>query len=106
LANMVMLLFFLRLKIGHIDGRKMLVSFGKTLFASLIMGLVVYFCSYLIEDNLDIQYKNIQIIQVIVPVIVGIMVYGSMAWLMRMEEAQMAMGILMRKLKRKRKRNE
>lgn len=106
LANMVMLLFFLRLRIGHIDGRKMLASFGKTLFASLIMGVVVYFCSYLIEANFDIQYKTIQIIQVVVPVIVGVVVYGSMAWMMKMEEAQMAMGILMRKLKRKRKRNE
>lgn len=103
LANMVMLLIFLRIKIGNIDGRKMLASFSKTLFASLVMAVVVYFLSYLIEVNFDIQSKTIQIIQVIIPVLIGAVIYGATAWMMKMEEAQMAMGILMRKIRRKRR---
>jgi len=101
LANMVLLLYYLRRKIGHIDGRSMLKSFFKTLIAALIMGVFVYFTAYLIEINLDVGIKLIQITQVLLAIMVGVVVYAVMVSMMKMDEAQLAMGILMRKLKRK-----
>lgn len=101
LVNMVLLLFYLRNKIGHIDGREMLTSFSKTLLASLIMGLVVYITANLFETNFDIQNKLVQITQVLLGVGVGAVVYTIIVSLMKMEEATMAMGILMRRFKRR-----
>ncbi|MFZ5946021.1 MAG: murein biosynthesis integral membrane protein MurJ [Bacillota bacterium] len=101
LANMVLLLYHLRIKIGHIDGRHMVNSFVKTLIASLIMGIAVYFTANLIELNLDITKKSIQITQVLIGVGVGALVYSIIVSLLRMEESAMVMGILTRRLRRK-----
>ncbi|MFZ7103407.1 MAG: murein biosynthesis integral membrane protein MurJ [Peptococcaceae bacterium] len=101
LVNMVLLLYYLRRKIGHIDGRNMLVSFAKTLAASLIMGLMVYLTAYFIEIHFNINLKVIQILQVLISVGVGAVIYGIIVTFMKMEEARMALGILTRRLKRK-----
>jgi putative peptidoglycan lipid II flippase len=42
-ANFVLLIILLRKKIGRVDARKIISSFFKALFASLIMGFVGYF---------------------------------------------------------------
>ena len=101
LANMVLLLFYLRNKIGHIDGRQMLLSFAKTLTAALIMGIAVYFAAYLFEINFDMQNKLMQILQVLIGIGTGAAVYIVIVTLMKMEEAEMAVGILMRRFKKK-----
>jgi len=101
LANMVLLLYYLRNKIGHIDGRQMLASFTKTLTASLIMGLIVYFSAYLFEANFDMQNKLLQITEVLLGVGIGAVVYILVVTLMKMEEASMAQGILMRRFRKK-----
>jgi putative peptidoglycan lipid II flippase len=104
LANMVLLLYFLRRKIGNIDGRHMVISFGKTLLASLFMGIVVYFTAYLIEINFNIHSKLVQIMQVLAGVCVGALVYSIIVMFMRMEEANTAKGILLRRFKKKKNR--
>lgn len=101
LVNMVLLLYFLRNKIGHIDGREMLRSFSKTLIASLIMGAIVYLTVYLFEMYFGVQGKILQIIEVILGVGVGALVYIVIVSLMKMEEASIAMGILLRRFRRK-----
>lgn len=103
LANMVLLLYYLRRKIGHIDGRRMLISFLKTGLASLLMGIVVYYTAQYIEINFDISNKIIQILQVLIAVGVGTLVYSLLVTLMKMEEAQMALGILTRRLNRRKR---
>ena len=42
-TNFILLFIFLRNKIGRVDARKIISSFAKALFASLIMGFVGYF---------------------------------------------------------------
>ena len=49
-----LLFFILRKKIGNLDGYRILVSFIKTFIASLLMGLVIYLCSFKIGMNLFI----------------------------------------------------
>ena len=52
--NFFLLFFILRKKIGNLDGYRILVSFIKTFIASLLMGLVIYLCSFKIGMNLFI----------------------------------------------------
>jgi putative peptidoglycan lipid II flippase len=101
LVNMVLLLYFLRNKIGHIDGREILKSFSKTLIASLIMGAIVYLTVYLFEIYFGVQGKFLQITEVILGVSVGALVYIVIVSFMKMEEANMAMGILLRRFRKR-----
>ena len=101
LANMVLLLYYLRNKIGNIDGKNMLYSFTKTLLASLLMGVVVFYTAQLIEFNFDIQNKLVQIGEVLLAIAVGGLTYSILVTALKMQEASMAWGILMRRLRRK-----
>ena len=101
LANMVMLLFFLRRKIGNIDGKKMLISFGQSILAALAMAIIAYLTAQLIEGHFDVQLKIVQIFQVFIAITAGAVAYGTIAWLMKMEEAEMAIGIILRRFKKK-----
>ncbi|MGI6224649.1 MAG: murein biosynthesis integral membrane protein MurJ [Peptococcales bacterium] len=101
LVNMVLLLLFLRNKIGHISGREMLISFGKTLTASVIMGVIVYFSASLFEMNFGVESKVLQISQVFLGVGIGALVYILIVSFMKMEEAKMATGILTRRIRRR-----
>lgn len=103
LVNMVLLLYYLRKKIGHIDGREMLRSFAKTFAASIFMGIIVYFTVYLFELNFGVQSKVLQITEVLLGVGVGALVYIVLVSRMKMEEASIAMGILMRRFRKKKK---
>ncbi|WP_084053158.1 murein biosynthesis integral membrane protein MurJ [Desulfonispora thiosulfatigenes] len=102
LVNMILLLYLLRVKIGKIDGTKMLVSFMKTLIASLFMGLIVYLASIFMEHSLDMSLKLNQILQVLISIGIGTIVYIIVANLMKMEEANMASKIIMKRFKKKR----
>lgn len=101
LANMILLLYFLKKKIGKIDGRRMTISFIKTLIASLFMGIIVYFSANLMENNFDMNLKIYQIIQVLLSAFIGVVVYMITVSFMKMEEAQMALGLVLKRFKRK-----
>lgn len=101
IVNMLLLLSLLRLKIGKIDGRNMLTSFIKTLFSSLVMGLAVYISMTLIENNFNMTLKLAQIVQVLISIGIGAVVYIIIAKLMKMEEADMASNMIMKRFKKK-----
>ncbi|MDD2401384.1 MAG: murein biosynthesis integral membrane protein MurJ [Clostridia bacterium] len=100
-VNMVALLCILRRKIGSIDGRKMLASFVKTLGISLIMGVVTYETAQFMETIVDVGTKMGQVIQVGVSVPVGILVFGALVMLFKMEEGELAKKMLLRRVSRK-----
>ncbi|NLT94534.1 MAG: murein biosynthesis integral membrane protein MurJ [Clostridia bacterium] len=101
LVNMVLLLYYLRVKIGHIGGREMLKSFSKTLIASLVMGAIVYFSVAFFELNFGVQSKIMQVTEVILGIGLGALAYGVIVTLMNMEEAAIAKEILLRKFRKK-----
>jgi len=45
IVNMLLLLYFLKRKIGFIDGRRIITSLTKILLASTIMGMACGWCS-------------------------------------------------------------
>ncbi|WP_227767546.1 murein biosynthesis integral membrane protein MurJ [Zhaonella formicivorans] len=98
--NMLILLWILRKKIGSIDGRNMLLSFLKSLAASVVMGVTVYLFSQWLEEFLDVNSKINQGIEVMLGVGLGAAIYIGIAWLFRMEEARMVAELLARRFKR------
>lgn len=97
IVNMLLLLYVLKLKLGTMDGRKIFTSFLKILGISTIMGVAVYWGSSITEGFVNVGTKVGQITQVTVGVSVGVLVYTTLALLIKMEEAQMAKGIMMRR---------
>ncbi|MBZ4686779.1 MAG: putative peptidoglycan lipid flippase [Clostridia bacterium] len=104
--NMVALLVILRLKIGGIDGKRMLISFFQSVFASIAMGLPLYYIAGFLEKWIDVSIKLGQFIQVILGIAIGTVIYAVIVSLFKMEEADMVLGILKRKFKIKKRKKE
>lgn len=98
--NMLALLWVLRQKIGSIDGRYILSSFSKSLAASLVMGVIVYYFSRAVEQHLDISSKLNQGLEVLIGMGLGVVIYLGLALLLKMEEAQLVRDLLLKRLKR------
>lgn len=99
--NLVVLLWWLRFKIGNIGGKILTVSFLQSLFGSVIMGTAVYYTTTFYEQVFDISNKLHQVIQVGLGVFIGAAVYALIAFVLKMEEAEMVKAILKRKFGRK-----
>lgn len=97
--NMLALLYMLRRRIGHIDGWAILRATGKTLIASLVMGVVVWWWA----DWLGSRLGDGMLAawgQLITGTLLGIIVFALTAKLMKMEEFEQVTGLLRRKLRR------
>lgn len=98
--NLMILLYILRRKIGQIGFRKILKSFVLITVSSGLMGVVVYLVSTYIGTHFDLGVKINQIIQVGVSITVGLVVFAAAILACKLEETEMVLGIVRRKLKR------
>jgi len=98
--NMVMLLYFLRRKIGQIGVKQMVRSFVLITISSIIMGIITYGVSVLLGSQLDMNKDINQVIQVGVSIIIGFIVFAGTILLCRLEETELIWGMIRRKLKK------
>ncbi|MHB1127085.1 MAG: murein biosynthesis integral membrane protein MurJ [Bacillota bacterium] len=104
--NMGMLLYILRRKLSSIDGKRLAVSFLKSLVASVLMGLTSYAAVEVLGRWLDMASKANQALQVGVGVLVGVAGYVFLARAFRMEEGAMVWGMLTSRLRRRPKTSQ
>ncbi|HBT20321.1 MAG TPA: murein biosynthesis integral membrane protein MurJ [Peptococcaceae bacterium] len=97
--NMAALLYYLRKKIGSINGRAFLISFFQTLVSSVIMAVVGYYTAVYIESILDMSYKINQLIQVSLSIAVSVVVFAALSFCFRAEEMFLVLNILSRRFK-------
>jgi phage shock protein PspC (stress-responsive transcriptional regulator) len=64
------------------------------------MAVIVYYTAAGLEQLLDVSGKLMQVMQVAVGIIAGVLVYAIMAIVMKMEEARMVLRVVKRKLRR------
>jgi putative peptidoglycan lipid II flippase len=88
IVNMLVLFYVLRRKIGSINGRVILISFLKSLIASVIMGLTVSIFVQQMEAFLDISRKLNQGIIVMIGIGLGVISYIFIAFILKMDEAK------------------
>ncbi|NPV26868.1 MAG: murein biosynthesis integral membrane protein MurJ [Firmicutes bacterium] len=98
--NMVLLLALLRPKIGHIGGRLMLLSFGQTLLASAAMAIFTLGTVQYVSNVVAFNPKINQLLIVSTGVTVGAVVFGVVALLLRMEEAEMVLNLVKGRFRR------
>ncbi len=98
--NLAILLYLLRKKIGGLDVKRIVRSFFLITISSTIMGVAAYSFSRYLETIIDITGKTGQLLQVGLSIIVGLLVFIASMFMWKLEETEMVMGIIRRKLKR------
>lgn len=105
LLNMAALLFLLRRKIGRIGGRSILRTSGLASLASLVMGLAIFLMDRILPRLPVLSSQRPVIIagaEVLFGAGVGILLYGALAYVLKMEEAYLVLGLIKRRLSRAR----
>ena len=95
--EMIALLVILRIRLGRIDGMRILSSGIGTIAASIAMGIVCYYTVNELQLLLGVAHKLSQLAAVGGSIIVGILVYFFVASLLRMEEVQFTLEMLGRR---------
>lgn len=97
--NMLLLLYYLRKKIGPFDGKKIVLAGLKILLATIPMSLIVYLCIQTIDWSLQGQ-KLLKGGVLSLTIFAGIAVFLVFARLLGCEETKRVSEILRRKLKK------
>jgi putative peptidoglycan lipid II flippase len=104
-VEMLALLLILRIRIGHIDGRRILSSGIGTILACVAMGIACYYTADGLQRLLGITHKLSQLAAVGGSITVGILIYFFVAFLLRMEEVQFTLEMLGRRFNIRRARS-
>ncbi|NLY46745.1 MAG: murein biosynthesis integral membrane protein MurJ [Tissierella sp.] len=81
----VLLFIDLRKKMGQIGMKDMLITLGKTLFAAVIMGVVVYLIYFKLGSLIGVN-KLIELILLLLSVGVGVVVYFGICIVLKVKE--------------------
>jgi len=98
--NMAVLLYFLRVKIGRIGMKKIIKSFVLVTASSGIMGVAAYLASTFLGTYLNLENDINRVIQVGVSIVVGLAVFVGAILPWRLEETEVIMGMIKKKLKK------
>jgi len=96
--NLIFLLIVLRMKSGPIGARKIIISFSISVLASAAMFLVVHYSIQFIMTHLHLAAKLNQLVGVSVGMSLGIVVYGLIVYLFKLEESELVLGMIKKKL--------
>lgn len=100
IVNMAGLLYILRIKLGTIDGKKIAVSFMQTLAVSVMTGLAAFWSARLTAVLVDTTAKLGQMMEVGAGVSAGTLVFVILVLVLKMEEGELALSLLRRRLRR------
>jgi putative peptidoglycan lipid II flippase len=100
-VNFAILFFFMRRKLGGIEGRNLAATFIKVLAAASLMGAICYFTSRRIEGWLGAETLLARLVDVGVSVTLGIAVFFTTARLLGVGELEQLTASLRRRFLRK-----
>lgn len=96
LLQMLLLFVMLRNRLGKIDGRRMAITFVRTLAAASVMGIVVMFWAEILTPWTGVG-KIGSLIVLTSGSLVGVVIFALLTRALKMEEYGMAMNMLSRK---------
>lgn len=99
-VNFIVYILILRKKLGGIDGGRILTSVVKSSLASLVMGVVVYLSSNLVGQWVSLATTRGRLLQMAIPMLIGIIVYGVFLLAFRMEELEFLLSAVKGRKKR------
>lgn len=100
IVNLFLLMYFLRRRLGSIDGKRILRSAIMIVLSSAVMGIAVYFISWGCEAAFGIANKGTQAVQLFASGFIGVGIFFAVAKVMKMPEADQAVNMIKRKIKK------
>ncbi len=96
--NLIMLLLVLRWKSGPIGGRKIAACLSVSLLGSAAMFVAVHYSINLMMASLHLAAKINQLISITAGMSLGIVVYGLIVYIFKLEESELVLGMIKKKL--------
>jgi putative peptidoglycan lipid II flippase len=96
IINMLLLLYFLRRRIGFIYGKQMLASLSKILLSSIIMGVVVWLVFHVISTGEGANFWH-SLFNLAICTCIGLVIYLILAVMLRMREIRLVLNIFRHK---------
>ena len=97
ICSMIIQTFFLRRKVGRINGKEIKDSMIKCAVSCAVMFVVVTAAIIIFEHNISVDNKKYQILELMVLLMVGGGTYGVMAYILKMSELTGVISIFKRK---------
>lgn len=97
IANMLLLFYVLRKRLGRIDGWAMLRTGMKSLVAATCMAGAIWLWSAWLTPNIGIRTLG-SVIDLITGTVLGAVVFAGVAKVLKMEEFRQTMGLVQRKM--------
>ncbi|KKQ05232.1 MAG: Virulence factor MviN related protein [Candidatus Moranbacteria bacterium GW2011_GWF1_36_4] len=86
ILNMLLLIFVLRKKVGYLDDRKIISSFFKIGFSSLVAGVVIQLTRYYLGNFISLDTLAEVLFQIIISGSVGVAVFLLSCYYFGIEE--------------------
>lgn len=86
--NMILLMIFLRLKVGYLDDWKIIISVLKILFASFVMAIIVYGMLYFVAPFVNMRSFLGIMVQSFSAGLLGLTVYIILTLILRCDEIE------------------
>lgn len=100
IVNFILLLFFMRARLGGIEGNRLLSTLVRVLVAALVMGAACWQVNRLIDGWLGTAGFTVRVLNVGGSIVAGMVVFLIAARLLRLEELDRLIGMLRRRLAR------
>lgn len=99
LCSVAVQTYFLRRKVGSINGKEIKDSVLKCAMSCAVMFIVTTACIIIFEHYIPVDTKKFQILELAVSVMVGGATYVAMALILKMQEVTPVIGMIKRKLR-------
>lgn len=100
LVNFTALTYFMRKKIGRLNGRDILGAFVRVAIASAVMTLVCYLSYRAVAAFFNVENIGVRMLEAFIPIGLGGLAFFIMAKLLRISEVEQVVSMLRRKFGR------
>lgn len=100
LVNFTALTYFMRKKIGRLNGRDILGAFVRVAIASAVMTLVCYLSYRAVASFFNVENIGVRMLEAFIPIGLGGLAFFIMAKLLRIGEVEQVVSMLRRKFGR------
>ena len=101
ICSVILQTYFLRKRVGRINGNEMKESFIKCFVCCGVMYLVLTLAIYILEKFMPLDIKRFQLMEVIILLIIGAGTYVVMAYVLKMQELTSIIDVFKRKFLKK-----
>ncbi len=98
-VNVLLLLWILRKRIGALGGKRLLNSFLRIFLSCILLGIILYFSSNILEKHLGTESIISRILTLGIPLLIGGGIFILSAYLLKVQELRALLQVIYQHLK-------